>query len=341
MDLRSPSRISSAFRSALPGRPTAASPSSRPCSLGVRRPSGAPSPGNPSPGAACSPDPCRWLSPSVVGRSCRLGSRLDDSAVPRRGLPPPRRSACVVSRDLDGLLLPGPCGVFRPLTPLRSGAPVPHQFARPLWPEGRCFRTWGAGFLYEALLDGSVRPADKAEALPPSAIGTAASSARAAAPASRSPHAYASSPVGTPSDCPDVRLPTSPVRDVPAGLPRPFRPVRAAAAASCHDPCGPTPLQGLPSSHCPDLPATCYRGRRPVPPGTNRPAARANAPHRPIRLRGRPTHLSVPRSSMSAGFSHHRPPSPPRRAFRVVDRRVPAPRTRFEVVKERDRKSVV
>jgi hypothetical protein len=334
MNFRSPSRISSASRSALPGRPTAACPSSRPFSHGVRHPSGAPSPGNPSPGAACSPDPCRRLSPPVVGRSSRLGSHLGDSAVPRRGLPPPRRSACVVSRDLDGLLPPGPCGVFRPLTPLRSGAPAPRQFARLHRPEGRCVRTRGAGFRYEALLVDSVRPVDVAEAPSPSANGIAASTARAAAPASRSPRAYASPPIGTPPGCPDVRLPASPVRDVPAGLPRPFRPVRAAAAASCHDPCGPTPLQGLPSSYCPDLPAPCYRGRRSVPPGTNRTAARANALHRSIRLPGRPSHLSMLRSPMSADFSRHRPPSPPRRVVRVFDRRVPAPRTRFEVVKE-------
>jgi hypothetical protein len=270
MDFRSPSRIPFASRSVRPGRPTAASPSSRPCSHGVCRPFGAPSPGNPSPDPACSPDPCRQLSPPVVGQSCRLGSRLDGSAVPRRGLPPPRRSAFVVSRDLDGLILPGPSDVFRPLTPLRSVAPAPREGARIRRPEGRCLRTRGAGFLYQDLPVGSVRAANKAEAPSPSANGTAASAALAVAPASGSPHAFVSPPIGPPPGFPDVRLLTSPVRSVLSRLPRPFRPVRAAATASCPDPCGLTPLQGLPSSHCPDLPATCYRGRRPVPPGTNR-----------------------------------------------------------------------
>lgn len=45
--------------------------------------------------------------------------------MPRRGVPPPLRSAFAVSHDLDGLLLPGPGGVFRPLTPMRSGVPFP------------------------------------------------------------------------------------------------------------------------------------------------------------------------------------------------------------------------
>jgi hypothetical protein len=37
---------------------------------------------------------------------------------PRRGVPRPLRSAYAVSHDLDGLLLSGPCGVFRPHTPM-------------------------------------------------------------------------------------------------------------------------------------------------------------------------------------------------------------------------------
>jgi hypothetical protein len=40
------------------------------------------------------------------------------SAVPRRGVPIPLRSACAVSHDLGGFRLLGPGGVFHPLTPL-------------------------------------------------------------------------------------------------------------------------------------------------------------------------------------------------------------------------------
>jgi hypothetical protein len=44
--------------------------------------------------------------------------------VPRRGLPPPLRSVFAVFHDLDGLLLPGPCDVFQPLTFLGFGSPL-------------------------------------------------------------------------------------------------------------------------------------------------------------------------------------------------------------------------
>jgi hypothetical protein len=71
------------------------------------------------------PATLRRLAPTSEDRSCRRGLHRDGSAVPRRGVPPPLRSAFAVSHDPGGLLLPGPCGVFRPLTPMRFGAPSP------------------------------------------------------------------------------------------------------------------------------------------------------------------------------------------------------------------------
>jgi hypothetical protein len=47
------------------------------------------------------------------------------SPPPRRGPPHPLRSAFAVSHGLDGLLPPGPGGVFRPLTPMGSACPAP------------------------------------------------------------------------------------------------------------------------------------------------------------------------------------------------------------------------
>lgn len=64
-----------------------------------------------------------------MSRSYRRGSRLDGSTVPRRGVPRPLRSAFAVSHDPGGLLLPVPCGVFRPHTPVGLGAPSPRSVA--------------------------------------------------------------------------------------------------------------------------------------------------------------------------------------------------------------------
>jgi hypothetical protein len=58
-------------------------------------------------------------------RSSHPHSRSGGPAVPRRGLPHPLRSASAVSHDPGGLLLLGPGGVFRPLTPLGFGSLLP------------------------------------------------------------------------------------------------------------------------------------------------------------------------------------------------------------------------
>jgi hypothetical protein len=84
------------------------------CSRGVCRPFDAPSPGDPCPGGP-------------VGAS--------NNSVALVGLTSPRAStpasaACAVSHDLDGLLPPGPGGVFQPLTPLGFGFPPPRRNER-------------------------------------------------------------------------------------------------------------------------------------------------------------------------------------------------------------------
>lgn len=102
----------------------------------------------PLPARCVPPTARRRLSPPVARRSSRLGSRLDGPAVPRRGLPPPRRSASAVSRGPGGLLLPRPCGVFRPLTPMGLVFPVPRGGSGRVGPRtaasGRGGRAFGA-----------------------------------------------------------------------------------------------------------------------------------------------------------------------------------------------------
>jgi hypothetical protein len=82
----------------------------------------------------------------VGDRSYRRGSRRDGSTVPRRGVPPPLRSASAVSHDLDGLLLPEPGGVFRPLTPMGSEVPAPRSPPRPADPRVVVSRHGGRAF---------------------------------------------------------------------------------------------------------------------------------------------------------------------------------------------------
>jgi hypothetical protein len=81
------------------------------CSRGVHRPSGAPSPGDPCPGG-----PVGASNNSVA---------LVELTSPRVSMP--ASAACAVSHDLDGLLPPGPGGVFQPLTPLGFGFPRPRR----------------------------------------------------------------------------------------------------------------------------------------------------------------------------------------------------------------------
>lgn len=310
MDLRSPSRISKASRSARPLRSTVIEASARPVSRGVRLPFGAPSAGNPHPGAVCSPGvtpvalapavvpvvPSR-LTPRRVHRASSRGST--PASVRLRRFPRPWRLA--PPRALWRISATHAHEVWGPFSPLRATPPRP---------EGHGVPARGAGFRYEALPVGSVRAADKAEASPPSANGTAASIARATAPASGSPRASAAPNIDPPSGCPDVRLPVSRLQVAPSGLPRPSRPFLVAAAASCHDPFGSAPLQGLPSSHCPGLPPACYRGRRPVPPGTNRHSPRERVLLRSACAPDRCTSRRRGRSRLPASPAVFRPSRP-------------------------------
>jgi hypothetical protein len=57
-------------------------------------------------------------------------SRPGLPTLPRRGGPIPLRSVFAVFRDLDGLLFPGPCDLFQPLTPMRFASRLPASIAR-------------------------------------------------------------------------------------------------------------------------------------------------------------------------------------------------------------------
>jgi hypothetical protein len=134
MTLHAPSRTSSALRSGLPGRQTTAGPSLQTSSRRIGCPFGAPSPRNPLPGTSRSPGIGRRLSPSVAPVvPSRLTLRW--TAVPRRGVPTPLRSASAVSHDPGGLLLLGPGGVFHPLTPLGFCSRLPDACFRSMGPK--------------------------------------------------------------------------------------------------------------------------------------------------------------------------------------------------------------
>jgi hypothetical protein len=115
MALRSSSRISSVLRSVRSPAHRGVPVCSQTSSLEVRRPSGAPSSGCPC------PDPAWPAAP--------LG--VSFPAVPRREIPLSRRAARVVSNDLDGLIHPAPCEVFRSLTPMGFDVPASPARASP------------------------------------------------------------------------------------------------------------------------------------------------------------------------------------------------------------------
>jgi len=65
---------------------------------------------------SCAPGPSLAVGPDSPMNTTLPGHDRpvrDVGAGPRRGVPRPLRSASVVSHDLDGLLLPEPCDVFR------------------------------------------------------------------------------------------------------------------------------------------------------------------------------------------------------------------------------------
>jgi hypothetical protein len=104
--LRSPLRTSSASRVFSPVR---------------RRPP--PLPSDPPPLGFSAPAALPARGVRVPAPPSRCGSLRRARALPRRGIPVPRRSASAVSHGPDGLLLPEPGGVFRPLTPLGFASP--------------------------------------------------------------------------------------------------------------------------------------------------------------------------------------------------------------------------
>ncbi len=199
-----------------------------------------------------------------------------------------------------------PCTLWRISATHTHGVRLPcsPRDARRRRPEGRCCghggRAFGTRPSRSSRADGA-----RAEALPPSASRNRRFGRECDRSGARTP-----STGRHPGRWPATRLPGLPS----AGL---------AVVA---------PLQGLPSSHCHDLPPACYRGWRPLPPGTDRVvASRASAvgsvdPPAPTtvtplgvpvvcvcRLRPPPHTVGAPEGSSGGG------------------QRVPAPRTRMKL----------
>ena len=101
------------------------------------------------------PPPLRFVASSALpvrgihfpARLSSRGSHPGAPASPRRGLPHPLWSASVVFHDPGGLLLPEPCGVFQPLTPVRFVSRLPRAEARggEFRPATACYRCRGPG----------------------------------------------------------------------------------------------------------------------------------------------------------------------------------------------------
>jgi hypothetical protein len=204
MAFRSPVRTSSASRSALPQQPAIAAGSSRPSSRGIRRPFGAPSPGNPLPGTATPPRP-------KSKRSCRASSRASTPASVRlRRFPrpwrlaPPRTLRRISTTHAHGVRSPGSpwnrpdASAKRPIRP-DAGGEVPR---RRLPVEVRC-RTAEATLCRLPLLQPPKRPVQL-----------------------RLPSAYAHHLIDHPSACADFRRVTSPNQVAPV------RPSRRQAATT-------------------------------------------------------------------------------------------------------------
>jgi hypothetical protein len=290
----------------------------RSSSPGVSRPFDAPSSGNPLPGGPSPAAPksvrfrlLRSLSPSARGpKTFRVrfrlppypsgsGSHLRLPAPPRRGFPHPLRSAFAVSHDLDGLLLPEPCGVFQPLTSVGfvSPAPWPVRSSPPLPPKRLRFPVsfqrrhrgdsalrnmpWPRG--WSSVQEAPGWPRSPARFHDPfSAAAAPATEVSGPAPASL---AFVSHLVRHPAACATLA----------DGLASPGCPGSATAssrseersvAARCARPRrgGASPARSRP-------PAPCYRCRRSFPPGC-RPFQTCRAPDQPVSRR--PDRLRLP-----------------------------------------------
>jgi hypothetical protein len=125
MTLHSPSRTSSACRSVAPGRPTIGRPLAASLLLQDSSPLRRSQPEQSTSRCGVFPQDRPPALTDGPPRSGHPRSRSGGSTAPRHGGPAPLRSAYAVSHDLDGLLLLGPCGVFRPLTPLGFGSRLP------------------------------------------------------------------------------------------------------------------------------------------------------------------------------------------------------------------------
>jgi hypothetical protein len=94
--------------------------------------------GKRTPSSSSRPAPLRFLAPPThpargihfPALRCSSGFHRTPGTAPRRGVPPPLRSAFAVSHDPDGFPLLGPCGLFHPHTPLGFSLPAPHGLFR-------------------------------------------------------------------------------------------------------------------------------------------------------------------------------------------------------------------
>jgi len=247
----------------------------------------------------------RRLPPGSASGSHRRSSpvvpprlALQWSAVPRRGVPIPLRSACVVFHDLGGFRLLGPGGVFHPLTPLGFCSRLPDAGFRSMGPKTQLpgARPCAA---YQWCVSHDTRGASaRSEDFRPTPRQTAAETATRAA---RSPlplpkevvRLPAPSHAPEPSPCPDHRSDHSSGLPVPvpprpkSGSPGPPRRRTVAAFR-------PIPVWGLPLLLVPA--ASWFPSPLPASPGSE--SVRATSRRRPsprTRLRYRPNRLSTTR----------------------------------------------
>lgn len=325
MALRSPSRISSASRSARPFRPTMAVANPRPSSPGLRSPPALPVRGvyfparcvPPAPSSACAAVDSGRPVPAHAGPvpPC-LVAGFHSRFVP----PPPFLTTLAAFSSLD------PVVYFSHTHPWGSVLPVPRWIALSAEPEGCAFQARGAVDRSEELPVDSERPVHGHEART-GRDGAAASAARAAAPASGSPPR---APRWASIAHPVARMSVWPSR-------RSIRPVRVSPSRASR--AGHRSSKLLQPVHLGPAPGVAFLGPLPAirsrvttvggrfRQGVDRRASRERAacdlPALPV---GSP--LGV-RSGHVFRLSHLVPPPPFRGTVRVAAGWVPAPRTLF------------
>jgi hypothetical protein len=147
-------------------------------------------------------------------RRSLAGSHRLAPVAPRRGLPHPLRSVFAVSHDLDGLLLPEPCDVFRSHTPMGFGFPAPRWLC-PFGP-AEAFSPGRGGRCSSRKAPGWRRPSGRQSSR---SMRRRRSDRRGGRSDSGSPRAFASRLIGHPLAETNVRPVTSPRRVAPSWPP--------------------------------------------------------------------------------------------------------------------------